>query len=124
MITCTLGALIAELRRSARAAEARLTAQSDPPVGRAEDACVAMIADELMLFNLSATRGVRLSELRLDIPVRIERSVWGRRAALRTGGRSRWSRRRERLLTILLDGEGLSHVTASLDGRQFREEQA
>ncbi len=112
MITYTLDAFIAALREAAHTAEQRLTCR------RCEPTQTAQRLDGAGLFELFAPTEVTVSQLRIDIPIWIERSLLSERVAFRTC--TRWRKRRSYNLSIALDGEDLSRTTVSLDDLPIR----
>ena len=119
MIVYTLDTFIAALREAARAVEQLVAYRKSEPAPR-QHVCVPGSQETPVLFDLFSPTEVRVSQLRIDIPIWIERPLMSERVAFRACTKSRWRRKRNYKLSIELGGNDLSHATVSLDDQPFR----
>jgi hypothetical protein len=121
MINIALDGFIASLRDAVRSVEVQL-AQEIECRKRSQKPIRAAIKQHgpIDLFDIIALEDIKITVLRVDVPVWAKQTLFGGRLRLCTYRRSLWRRPRPYLLSIELKGSGLSEMTASLDGQIFR----
>lgn len=121
MISCSLDGFVSAVRKSAlRAGEGLAGTSEDDVSDRQKNFSEGEEIPPLSV--LFAPLNMHVSRMCMEMPVWIDRRLLSGRICVRIGRKSFWSGCRDHKLSIQLDGDGLSHVTVSFDGKVFRNE--